>query len=375
MTSKERITIAMKGGTPDRVPVTLGLSEIIPVLKFTNDYIEFFMREKIPLWKARVETEFDYFGSDSFLHLCPEASPHDPECTRNITRENAEEMFYTLTYHTSKGDLSADYYIAKATPASMLKPFVSDLEKDIPKVLEMLKNPETKKLDGMNTAYREIGDRAHAGYWLPTPVEWWGGLRGTQEMVMDLMLYPERMLALFQEYTVYAECLTEHVFKDTPVDSVGLGGSSTSMSVISPELHRKFSLRFGKIISDAAHRYGKPVLYHMCGKSREALPITAEMGVDCFDALECAPTGNVDLSEVKKIFGGKVALRGNVNSIHVMMNGNTNDVRQAVRNCMDAAKEGGGYILGVGDQTPAGTPDENLYAFVEAGRKYGEYET
>ena len=31
-----------------------------------------------------------------------------------------------------------------------------------------------------------------------------------------------------------------------------------------------------------------------------------------------------------------------------------------------AAKEGGGYILGVGDQTPYNTPEENMYAFVAA---------
>lgn len=35
--------------------------------------------------------------------------------------------------------------------------------------------------------------------------------------------------------------------------------------------------------------------------------------------------------------------------------------------------KGGGYILGVGDQTPYSTPEENLHAFVEAGRKYGKY--
>lgn len=373
MTPKERITIAMKGGTPDRVPVTLGLSEIIPVQKTTDDYIEFFMKAKIPLWRARVETEYDLFGADSFLHLCPDSSTEDPELTQETKRESSEEMYYTLTYHTRKGDLSSECYIAKKTPPSVITPFVRDIENDVPKVLELLKHPETQSLDAMNDAYKEIGERAHAGFWLATPVDWWAGLRGTQEMVMDLMLYPQKMHDIFDEYTAYAKALTGYVLGNTRVDSVGLGGSCTSMSVISPALHREFSLPFGKAISDISHSCGRPVLYHMCGKSREALPITAEMDVDCFDALECAPTGNVDLDEVKKIFGGKVALRGNVNSIHVMMNGKTEDVREAVRNCMNAAKSGGGYILGVGDQTPAGTSDENLYAFVESGIESGAY--
>lgn len=373
MTSKERITIAMCGGIPDMVPTTPGLSEIIPVQKTTNDYIEFFIKAKIPIWKARVETEFDYFGADSFLHLTPDASPDDPECIQSITKETSEEIFYTRSYHTSVGDLCADYYIGKNTPISVITPFVTDLEKDIPKIRKLLEHPDTKNLDGMKDAYLKIGERAHVGYWLPTPIDWWAGMRGTQEMVMDLMLYPKQMLDLFQEYTQYARAITEHVLKNTHIDSIGLGGSTTSMSVISPDLHRTFSLSFGKDICELVHRYNKPVLYHMCGKSHEALPITAEMGVDCFDALECAPTGNVDLAKIKRQFGGKIAMRGNVNSIHVMLNGTVQDVEQSVIACMNAAKAGGGYILAVGDQTPANTPDENIFALIEYGRKYGQY--
>ncbi len=75
MKPQERITAAMSGRILDQVQVTPGLSEVIPVQKTTGDYIEFFLKAKIPLWKARVETEYDYFGADSFLHLGPDASP------------------------------------------------------------------------------------------------------------------------------------------------------------------------------------------------------------------------------------------------------------------------------------------------------------
>ena len=87
MTSKERITIAMKGGTPDCVPVTLGLSEMVPVRYFTDDYVKFFWIEKIPLWKARVETESNRFGADSFLHLCENPSLSDPPVEITEVRE------------------------------------------------------------------------------------------------------------------------------------------------------------------------------------------------------------------------------------------------------------------------------------------------
>lgn len=373
MTSKERITIAMKGGIPDRVPITMGLSEMVPVNYFGGDYIEFFIKNPVPLWKARVETEFDRFHSDSFLHLAPEPSPHDPEVTRTVIRETADEIYYSLTYHTAAGDLAAEYHISRNSPPAAVTPFVRDPEADLPKVMELLKHPDTQDLSEIKTAYAAIGGRAHAGFWLSTPIDWWGSLRGTENAVMDLMLLPERMADLFSAYTEYSVCLVNHVLAGTPLDSVGLGGSTTSMSVISPDLHRRFSLGFGKAVCAAAHKFKIPVQYHMCGKSRQALPITAEMGVDGFDALECPPTGNVDLAEVKRTFGGAMSLRGNVNSIQVMLNGTPKDVENAVKACMDAAKAGGGYILGVGDQTPKDTPEENLHAFVEAGLKYGKY--
>ncbi|MFH1970717.1 MAG: uroporphyrinogen decarboxylase family protein [Verrucomicrobiota bacterium] len=375
MTSKERITIAMQGGVPDRVPVTLGLSEMVPVRYFTDDYVKFFWIEKIPMWKARVETEFDRFGADCFMHLGENPSPSDPPVEITNVKETPGEVNYTNIIHTKHGDLSAEYTISSKAPVSRIAPFVKSPEADCAKVMDLLKNPDTKDLAQINSAYKEIGARAHAGYWLPMPVDWWDSLRGTQNMIMDLCDYPGLMQKIFSAYTEYAQTLMNYVLQNTPLDSVGLGGSSTSMSVISPDLHREYSLAFGKTICAVAHKHGKPVQYHMCGKSRKALPITAEMGVDGFDALESPPTGDVDLAEVKKKFGPKVSLRGNVNSIHVMLNGKPEDIEKDIIRCMESAKAGGGYILGVGDQTPYHTPEENLRAFVEYGKQYGKYAT
>ena len=373
MTSKERITCAMRNKVPDTVPVTMGLSEMVPIRYFGGDYIDFFFKSKIPMWRARVETEFDRFNSDSFLHLAEGISPHDPpEETRNL-KETPEKVTFTKIIHTSAGDLSADFLVGKNTPFCFLERFVKNPEEDYEKVLELLKHPDSKNLDGIIEAYEEIGDRAHTGFWLPMPIDWWDRMRGTQTMIMDMFDYPEIISKLFQAYEEFAVALTEHVLENTPLDSVCLGGSSTSMSVISPDMHRTHSLPFGKAICDKAHEFDIPVQYHMCGKSRQALPITAEMGIDAFDALESPTTGNVDLAEVKQTFGKDIALRGNVNSITIMLEGSPEDVRQDVKRCMDAAKENGGFILGVGDQTPYHTPEENLYAFVEAGREYGKY--
>ena len=374
MNPKKRITTAIRHGIPDRVPVTLGLSESVPVRYFTDDYIEFFWKSDFPLWRARVETEYDRFGADGYLHLALGAAPEDPVIEKKNVRETPEEVFYTDTLRTGFGDLERDMFIGRESPTSALTNFVKNPEEDIPKIYETLKHPDTKDFSAIIAAYDEIGDRAHVGYWLSTPIDWWGGLRGTQEMIMDLYDHEDLLENLFQAYTEYGVALIERVFSNVVLDSICLGGSTTSMSVINPDLHRKHSLDFGKAICAKAREFDVPVHYHMCGKSRAALDITAEMGVDGFDALESPPTGTVDLAEVKATFGKKFSLRGNVNSITVMKDGSPKNVEEDVLRCMNAAKEGGGYILGVGDQTPYETPEENMAAFVEAGLKYGRYE-
>ncbi len=373
MDSKTRITTALKNKVPDCVPVTMGLSEMVPVRYFGGDYIKFLWRDKIPIWKARVETEFDRFRADAFLHLEAKPSSYDPPREVCNVKETPERVIYDNVIHTREGDLTGSFFIGRNSPLSNVSPYVKSPEKEYKKVLELLKNPETKDLSEIKYAYREIGSRAHVGFWVSSPIDWWSSLRTVQFMIMDLMDQQDLLQKIFQIYTEYVVAMVDYILSNTSLDSVGIGGSTTSMSVISPNLYRKYSLEFGKSICKVSHKHGIPVQYHMCGKSREALPITMEMGVDSFDALESPPTGNVDLAEAKMVFGKQVSLRGNVNSITVMLQGNPAEVERDVIRCMEAAKEGGGFILGVGDQTPYDAPEENLIAFVEAGRKHGKY--
>ncbi len=236
------------------VPVTPGLSEMVPVKYFGGDYIRFFLKDKIPTWKARVETEYDRFRADSFLHLGENPSKYDPPVETKTLKETTDEVLFQKTVHTKKGSMEATYHIGRKSPAVCKEHFVKNPAEDKDKVLELLKNPDSKDLAGIITAYKEIGDRAHVGFWIETPVDWWGSLRNLQDVIMDMYDLKEIIKQLFHAYTEYASALVDNVLKNTPVDSIGLGGSSTSMSVISPEFHREYSLEFGKAICKTAHK-------------------------------------------------------------------------------------------------------------------------
>ena len=91
------------------------------------------------------------------------------------------------------------------------------------------------------------------------------------------------------------------------------------------------------------------------------------------DPLEVPPMGDCDLAELKKRYGSKIVLKGNLHTTEVMLRGSVDDVVRASKKAIDDAGKGGGFILSTGDQCGRDTPDENIRAMVEMARAYGKY--
>jgi len=77
---------------------------------------------------------------------------------------------------------------------------------------------------------------------------------------------------------------------------------------------------------------------------------------------------------LKKKFGSKIVLKGNLHTTDVMLRGTPDDVIRAACEAMRDAGEGGRFILSTGDQCGRDTPDENLRALLYAAEEYGVYD-
>jgi len=98
-----------------------------------------------------------------------------------------------------------------------------------------------------------------------------------------------------------------------------------------------------------------------------------ETDLTVIDPLEPPPMGDCDLAEIKRLYGEKIVLKGNLHTTDVMLRGSAADVAAASRQAIDAAAGGGRFILSTGDQCGRDTPDENIRAMIETARTYGEY--
>ena len=70
----------------------------------------------------------------------------------------------------------------------------------------------------------------------------------------------------------------------------------------------------------------------------------------------------------------RVAIRGNLAS-GLFGEGTKEQIKEAVKNCIDTAARGGAYILSPGCSIPDDTPLENIRYFWEAAQEYGRYDT
>ncbi len=129
-----------------------------------------------------------------------------------------------------------------------------------------------------------------------------------------------------------------------------------------------------KHVTRLAAEVGIPTHVHSCGPEAELVRMAAEeTDLTIIDPLEIAPMGDCDLAQLKKRYGSKIVLKGNLHTTEVMLRGSVDDVQRASRQAIDDAGAGGGFILSTGDQCGRDTPDDNIRAMVETARSYGRY--
>ncbi len=144
-------------------------------------------------------------------------------------------------------------------------------------------------------------------------------------------------------------------------------GASGSLTLASPKLFRQYGLPTLKAITAKCREHDIPTLLHSCGKAKALIDICVnETDLSCINPLETPLMGDCVLSEIKALYGDRLALMGNLHTTDIMRYGSKQEVLAAARQAILDAGPGGGFILSTGDQCGRDTPDENLVALVEA---------
>ena len=350
MTSRERLLIALNGGIPDRLPVT------------THHLMPYFLDKSMGGISERAF--FDHFGLDGitwFFGTTPNPSDESyrhPDGSIQTTKWKIDSQVlpnkkyttcrYTIT--TPRGSLTmvlesdeyttwiAEHLIKHKEDIELLGTYMPSLACD---------------QDGLNQAAASCGDEGIVRGAIPgftiygQPGCWQDAacLVGIEELILstyDDPTWVHTLLEILQDRKKhYIKSLT-----GAPFDLIELGGGDASTTVISPRVFETFVAPYDSELIYLAHEHDQKIVYHTCGGMMPILEAIADMNPDAMETFTPpAMGGDADLALAKARIGGRVCLIGGFDQFHHLVGCSPKETRQAVRDCFQAAGQGGGYIL------------------------------
>lgn len=376
MTGRERMLAAYRRQVPDRVPVSPELWYDIP-LAVTGVSFEEVALGSYPLWRIQLAAH-RRFGTDAWIVGFPGALAGSPPAATATLRVAPDELEIRTSWRTSSGTLVRR---TRNTPGYYdwaIESPVKDLRRDLHGWCEVaLADPRTADLADLRAAIAGTGeDGLVTAFVGKLFFDFVASSRegGSTQAVFDFADETAYLEGFHGRYVAWMEAMAGHLLASTDARVLFIENGYASLGIESPALYRRWDLPVIAAVARVAHAHGALLHVHQHGPSRAVLGDLAAAGVDLVDPLERPPGGDVtDLAAVKRAHGGRLALRGNVHAHEVLLRGTTEDVERQVRECLEAAAPGGGYILATGDGAILGTPFENLDAMASAGKRWGGY--
>lgn len=373
MTGRERILTALFNRVPDRVPATPDISIMIPSKLAGKPNYEIEINDNPSLTSAYIRAA-RYFGIDGWLFNGILSFKMKSQVTSERTIDKSSDRWTVRTIiHTPDGDMTTVSVHPHDNPGTLVERPVINFKEDFKKIRHFYSEIVSYDDAIYRRQKKEIGEGGMICCYIDPPgFQNYFGLMGIDQLTYAYMDEPDLFMELVALHEKQAQQKMEMAI-DAGVESILTGGSG-SITLQSPTLFRRLSLPTIKKITGMAKQAGILTGIHSCGKEYEVVEMCAnETDLDYINPLEIPPMGNCHLADIKRKFGDKLALMGNLHTSEVMLFGSVDMVRLESLRAIRDAGEGGGFVLSTGDQCGRDTPFENIFALVEVAKEFGAY--
>ncbi|MBQ7094343.1 MAG: uroporphyrinogen decarboxylase family protein [Clostridia bacterium] len=339
LTSLERTTFYGKGQAVDRIPCCLDGGESMSHLIGAGIDEYYFSSEIMCNVEEYIHEKFGSDGAGISTSL------------RGMAEAMGSEIKYT-----------------RNNVAQLKKPALKLSEVDNAKLVDIDKDGRLPViLDAVRKVKERLGDKVSVSASVTGPLSIAAMVVGTENLLIGMIKKPQQVHQLMEVIVENNNRLIKRLVEM----GVGIGFPDpvSSTALISVEQYRKFSLPYFKRNVDYVKSLGGGCGLHICGTSRKLWEDLRETGIGAFslDNVE-------DLEEAKRVLGGKMGIQGNVPPVDVMKLGTPHDVLRSARECIRKGWDSpNGFTLTSGCQMPAGTPEENMQALMDAARIFGRY--
>ena len=365
-----RMLAAYEGRHADRVPVAPEFWYYIPAQILDIPMYE--LELEVPHWQALQQT-FRHYGCEGWGIVAPDV-PQMRAATTRVTQLDPGQFEQRTELRIAGNTLVWRRRLDSIEPSWIVERPVKDFDRDWPSYEVLAFAPlETLDWTPVQMALNAVGDDYLLEVFAGFPfIDFLGESRegGLERVILDLVDREPEMLALQARYIEYLSTKIEAAFLNTTARSIFIASGWSSLSLLSPRVWRKWEKPVLAAAVAAAHACGGLIHHHFHGRCHGVLPELADLGLDCICPFERPPGGDVtDLSEVRATLGDRTAFNGNVHTVNTLLTGSPDDVRREVEEVLAAFEGSPRLIVGTGDQVAAGTPDENIFAMIEAVRR------
>lgn len=188
-------------------------------------------------------------------------------------------------------------------------------------------------------------------------------LRGVEALIYDTMDDPHFVHELMRFTTEVCKAWGVAV-RETGV-GLSLGEASASCSVISPDIYRQFIQPYQKELVSFFKDRKVFMAAHICGYIDPIMEDLIASGVSSLSI-----DSQSSLKRLVELSQGRVAIIGNVDT-GLFIHGSPAEMEAGVKECLETAAAGSGYILCSGCQIPIDSDPGRIAHYFKVGRQYG----
>jgi hypothetical protein len=386
LSSREKMLAALNNEQVNQTPCSFMLYK--GLLENSDNYLDF-LQKQINLGLntyAMIPPRNPKLNNDTYnLHGMPVAFEPSVEVKEWIERRDNEICpIMVKEYHTPAGILRAevrqtddwrwgnhvpifDDYI---NPRSLK--YIINEPNDLNALRYLLKPPSTQEMENTRNESKPVLEFANKNNLLKLGgwgigADMLGWIYGFEKMVFAAFDQPKflhEMLDLISEWNqTRMKALLE-----IGVDLYIKRSWYETCNFWSPKSFKEFLLPIIKKEAALAHQYNTKFGYIATDKVSPLLPILAESGIDVLIGVD---PHTYNLSDTKKIMGGKVCLWGGINGHLTVELGSEEQTRAEVQNAMRELGPGGGFILSPVDNVREDNDQSrrNVAALIDEWRK------
>ena len=197
-------------------------------------------------------------------------------------------------------------------------------------------------------------------------------IRGMSNLLVDYYIAPDNIhclhRALCDLYLGYLNRIIEEIKPDGFWTSDDLGHQTQLF--MRPTIFREFLKPYYHEIGQVLQKHKLHWWLHSCGNNTDVLGDLIEVGLNVFHPVQ---KGTMDEVVVAKEFGDRLTFLAGFDVQHILQEATPEEVRAEVRHLIHTFdKPDGGLCLAAGNGIVAGTPIENIEAFLDEAVTYGQ---